>query len=217
MITDDMKDGTIEQQFRNYFAGAELPEIDLSAAKRAVREKPRRSRAFYAALTSITSAAACLILTIALLIHFLPMRNIYSIADAADPRPVSYTEISEQYEAAEMFAPFSLATNADAQYAVYSAKGREALLRADLNYIGGNVRFTATVWLDLTDGKLTAEELKPYQELEGKAAGYRYETEYVNGEYVSRAYCVIGESRCFIDVSSHSAKAVSMLVDMLQT
>ena len=216
MTNDMIKDSTIEQRFRGYFAGAELPEIDLSAAKRALSERPKRSKRFYATISSIASAAACLILTIALLVHYVPLMHIYSIADA-EPSVVAYTDISEAYEAAEMFAPFSLASNADAQYTVYTAKGREALLRADLDYIGGNVRFTATVWLDLTGGKLTAKELSEYKSLAEKGSGYRYETEYVNGEYVSKAYCLIDESRCFIDVSSHSSSAVSMLVKMLRT
>ena len=216
MTNDMMKDSTIEQRFREYFAGAQLPEIDLSAAKRALSEKPKRSRRFYATLTSILSAAACLILTIALLVNYLPMMNVYSLADAATSA-TSYTEISQNYEAAEMFAPFSLASNADAEYTVYTAKGREVLLRADLDYIGGNVRFTATVYIDLTDGKLKAKELKDYKDLSERGSGYRYETEYVNGEYVSKAYCVIDESRCFIDVSSHSDQAVSLLMKMLRS
>lgn len=221
MNTEMIKDPTIESAFRRYFAGLEAPKIDLSAAKAALAESvaaQRRSRRKKrVTLAAVLSACACVVLAVLLGVFLLPSLLItrYELA-AATPRTLSFSDFKETYGQAEYFTAlsrFSLADNASAEYTVYTVDGKEVMLGADLSLTSGMQSFKAEVYIDLSDGKYRAEEMKRYEDLPHETGHYRYQTEYLNGEYVSHA--VIEEKGVYAEVSSRSESALSYFMRML--
>lgn len=210
------KNSTIERAFRGYFAGGELPEVDLSAAKREValaRARRRRRRGALIAALSAACLALVLVFSFVLLPALLP--HSYSIA-SAEERSLAYSDLQTEYaKEARLFAPFSLSANTSAEYAVYSLDGKAVLLEARLGIASGFTRLKAVVRVDLTDGKYRPEELDGYRRLSSEQTDYRYETEYVNGEYVSRAYAEQEGRTLFVDVSSQSDSALGFLMDTI--
>lgn len=215
---DEMiKDEKIERTFRRYFDGLPMPNVDLTEAKAALRAQNMRRRSRRRGLISVLSVAGCLLVAIVLSAYLLPSAFItrYAIADA-QTATIGYTELTEQYaDAASMFSVFSLADNASADYTLYRMDGKDVLLRADLKFLSGNVKLKATVQVDLTEGKYVAEELENYKKLKDEGNGYRYNTEEINGEYVSRAYCKREATVFYVDVTSQNSEALGFLMKVL--
>ncbi len=223
MNTEMIKDPTIESAFRRYFAGLEAPKIDLTAAKAALAEsvaaQKRGRRKKRVTLAAVLSACACVVLVVLLGVFLLPALLItrYELADAT-PRTLSFSDFKETYGQTEHFTAlsrFSLADNASAEYTVYTVDGKEVMLGADLSLVSGLQSFKATVYIDLSGGKYLAEEMDRYQDLPREADRYRYQTEYLNGEYVSHAVIEEKEGNVYAEVSSRSAEALSYFMSML--
>lgn len=228
MVQDMEKDNTIEIRFDRYFAGAELPPCDLSKAKRVVsaRSRGRVRKTIAAAVSSGVVAGVCLIIGLVVLFRNLfagllgklPGENGaqgYYIADTSSSS-ASFSELNGKYDVMHGFAPFSLADNADAQYTLYFAHEREVLLRADLRYTDGLTSFRATVWCDLTEGKYSPKDFEDYRALMPEGETYGSQTEYINGEYVSRACMMKGDTEYVIDMTSPQRTSLNRLVSMLK-
>ena len=128
----------------------------------------------------------------------------------------SFTDLNGKYDVMHAFAPFSLSDNADAQYTLYYAKEQEVLLRADLRYTDAFTSFRATVWCDLTEGEYTTKDFEDYRSLIPKGGNYGSFTEYVGGEYVSRACMIKQKTEYVIDMTSPNQGSLDMLVKMLK-
>lgn len=216
-----MKSAYLERQFKTYIDGAELPAVDLSAAKREVirSKSQRRGKRIAAILSSVLSAAAVVVLAVTLAIGLMPSYTppeTYLIADAA-PMSATYTSLSEKYpEKTAPFASFFFASNASSEYALISLGGEEVLMEIELSSVGGGRQMRARVYIDLTDGEKQPQELEAYKELAAGGA-VRSETKYENGEYVSRAYCTLADgSDCYIDMTSNDDSSLSALLDLIR-
>ena len=224
MIADDLKNSTLEQTFKTYLDGVSLPEIDLSAAKAAVRKRSRsrRNGKIWAAAMAV---AASVILLVTVVLQMLPRRvgdgvpadpavgSAYSISETAEAA-VSYTELYDSYrDALAPYEKFVLADNADARFTSYSLEGDVVLVRVEFAYLG-RVQLKGTVYLDLTGGAKRAEELADFRGLADSRYGYRYETDYENAEYYSKAYW---ERRvpAYIDLVSNSADGLGYFLSLI--
>ena len=227
MIENMEKNNTISTYFDRYFAGAELPPCDLTKAKRelSARARGRVRKSLAAIISSVSVAVIAIIVGVAILVQSLfgglwdnllpegPHR--YLIAETS-ASTASFSDLSGKYDVMHSFAPFSLSNNSDAQYTLYSADEKEVLLRADLKYTDGFTSFRATVWCDLTEGKYTSTDLNEDRVLMPEGETYGSDTEYINGEYVSRAYMMKEDTEYVIDMTSPNKNALDMLITMLK-
>ena len=224
------KDEKIERAFERYTGGGDLPQVDLSAAKAALTEarteERRRAEKRRKVWTLAVSAAACLLFAVALAFLLLP----FGAPDLEAPSGSDHPPAGESPSAPEHFSLLSAtaesagyselesrcgsAQNASAQYTVYRAGGEDVLLSAELGYWNGMTKLKATVYVDLSAGKYLAEELEDYADLPMSRDGYRYEAEYIGGEYVSRALLTRGETY-YVSMISHNADALGLLVKLL--
>lgn len=243
MMKEMKKDEQIEQTFREYFAGGELPQVDLDAAKAelkaAARRRARRKRGI---VSAILSACACL-LVVALTVGLLPRSGfsaspqdpngaeapgqspgfnpsgeadpqIYSLSDVR-MQPIDYSEFSSLGgDAVSAFELFSSSRNATAEYSVYYKGDDAVLLCARVGLISGTYRVRARVYLDLSEGKSAAQELLPYRSLK-EEKGYRGETEYLNGEYVTRAYAERKDREWYFDAVSQNEDGFALIAEIL--
>lgn len=210
------KDAAIERRFREYFAGAEAPGIDLKEAKAELVRARRRAAKRRALTLSLSSVCACLALVLVFVFALMPAPVMRYALASADTETVAYSELKERFaDEARTFAPFSLSSNATAEYTVYSTEGQPVLLEARLGISDGLGRVKAVVRVDLTEGKYLAEELEPYKALGKRGEDYRFETLYINGEYVSRAYVVREGGNCFVDVESAREGALGFILAVL--
>ena len=220
------KNNTIEKYFDRYFAGAELPPCDLSKAKREIsaRKRGRARKSIAAIASSVAVACIGIIIGLGLLAqslfgslfeNMLPERpQSYLIADTT-ATAVSYFDARDKYDIMDRFTPFTFSENADAEYTLYSTADTDVLLRADLKYTDGFTSFRATVWCDLTEGKYSSKDFKEYRALIPAGENYGYSTEYINGEYVSRACLTRQKTEYVIDIMSPNQGALDMLVSIL--
>ena len=231
MVQDMEKDRTIEARFNRYFAGAALPPLDLSEAKRQVfaRSRRRKRGLIGGIVSAVTAVAATLLIGFVIILRSILFGVLgegggmpdlsapvaYSLSETTSA-PASFTELSGKYDVIDSLAPFSLSNNSSAQYTLYYSGEKEVLLRADLRYINGMKSFRATVWCDLTEGTYNAEDFEEYRVLIPEGRSYGSVTEYINGEYVSRACMMKGETEYVIDMMSPSSGSLDMLVSMLQ-
>jgi len=234
------RDGQIGEKFRAYFEGAGQPDVDMTAVKRAyeeAREEERRRRRKKRGrrIAVFSSLASCFLVAITL--AFFPFSTAKKnqedsdMTSATSEGATEYSYLSASAETLSLsrmnedyadvfgsgFAAFSVAENATAEYTLYSRDGRELLLRADISIVGGG-SLRATVFADLSGGQYVASELKHYEQLAGcnsyNGTAYRYETEYLNGEYESKAYCRNGEAY-YVEVSSPKQDALAYLLQTL--
>ena len=232
MIESMEKNQTIETYFDRYFAGGELPPCDLAQAKRIVSARARGRRVSAIVTAAVSSAAtvvACLIIAVVFAVrgilgwwdNLLPdvstpnTPNSYLLSETSSTTQ-SYFELRDKYDLMRSFAPFSLSNNADAQYTLYVADDKEVLLRADLRYTDGFTSFQAIVWCDLTEGEYSAKDFKEYRALMPKGDTYGADTEYINGEYVSRACMMKNDTEYVIDMTSPQRDSLGMLVSILR-
>ena len=234
MIEDMAKDRTIESCFDRYFDGAELPPLDLTEAKREVSARSRRNRRRLVGgvASALAAVCACIVIGFAVLVRgLLPSLGdegsnmpdapgvsapiAYSLSETTSA-PSSFSELSGKYAVMDALAPFSLSSNSSAQYMLYYSDGREVLLRADLSYSYELTYFRATLWCDLTAGEYTAEDFSDYRTLIPEGRTYGSKTEYLNGEYVSRACMMKSETEYVIDMISPSSGSLNLFVSMLQ-
>lgn len=210
------KDATIERAFRGYFAGMNMPKVDLDAAKAELVSSRRRAAARRTLFACLSSSLACILVAVVLLFALLPTPvRAYEIASAS-AETVAYSDLQERYgEEAKRFAPFSLSENATAEYTLYSVEGETVLLEARLGYMSSHTRATAIVRVDLSKGKYAAEELSSYQELPTEYASYRGQVQYLNGEYVGRAYAPRETGDIYADVTSKNSGALSFIMSVL--
>jgi len=217
---DMNKNRQIEEQFLAYFDGLPAPNVDLIAVKRAVRtERGNRSRARRRGVVSLVSVCACLLVLIVFAVNFLPSLFVgrYSLANASTTT-LSFSEVNDRYsDQAGFLAPFSLADNATASYTLYSADEQDVLLRADVGMWKGLSRLEASVYIDLSNGRYVADELKGYDKLPSGGGGFRSETyELENGEYGMRAYCEGTVARYFVDAESRDPDTFRFLLSLMQ-
>ena len=231
LVKDMAKDTTIQARFDRYFDGAELPPLDLTEAKREVVARSRRSsrRRIGGVASAVLAVAASVVICFVLVLRGLlpslgddkndmPELNApigYTLSETIST-PSSFSELSGKYAVMDTLALFSLSSNSSAQYTLYYSGEREVLLRADLSYSYELTYFRATLWCDLTAGEYTAEDFGSYRTLIPEGRAYGSETEYVNGEYVSRACMVRGETEYVIDMTSPSSGSLELFVSMLQ-
>ena len=227
MIEDMEKNTTIERCFEHYFDGTPLPPCDLTEAKRVVSARARSDRrTFIAAVSSIVAVCAGIfILGFVLLFKNIlgligkPLpdgsaSNSYQLSQTTSAS-MSFSELNGKYSVMSSFAPFSLSDNSDAQYTLHFAGDRAVLLRADLRYTDGNTSFRATVWCDLTQGEYSISDFEEYRALM-EGGDYGSETEYINGEYVSRACMLKSGTEYVIDMMSPNRGSLDMLVSALR-
>ena len=231
LVQDMEKDRTIEARFDRYFDGAELPPLDLTEAKREVSARSRRSshRRMGGVASVIAAVCACIVIGFVVLMRgLLPgvkedgsnMPELsapigYTLSETTSA-PASFSELSGKYAVMDALAPFALSSNADAQYTLYYSDEREVLLRADIRYAYELTYFSATVWCDLTEGEYNAEDFEEYRALIPEGRAYGSQTEYLNGEYISRACMVKGKTEYVIDVTSPNAESLDLLISMLK-
>lgn len=210
-MMDDMKSKYLEKKFDEYNDGVAAPEIDLTAAKAAVRAKRRRRAPIFAAAAALS---ACLLVGVFLLPFAL--RDAAGGNSAQDPdaespalyslsetvaAPCSYAALSKAYpDYARPFARLSLSANAWAEYSLLEWEGASVALRVDFAFLGGLSQAKGTLWLDLSGGKMDAKEFSEYGGLAGYYRGARYETEYENAEYLSKAETFLQGAVCRIDL-----------------
>ena len=227
-IEDMDKNAMLERKFERYFDGAPLPPYDLTKAKRIVSARAeRRGRARLTAAVSAIVAICASLFIIGFIVLF---RNILGIGhnelpgDSADnshllaettATEASFADLNGKYDVMHSFARYSLSNNADARYTLYLDGEREVLLRADLRYTDGMTSFRATVWCDLTKGEYSFKDFDSYRDLVPENGNYGYETEYLNGEYVSRACMIRRNTEFVIDVTSPNKGALDLLVSTL--
>lgn len=234
------KDRNIEEKFREYFAGGELPDVDLSAAKAELAAARKRAKRRKRRLISAVSVCACLLAAIpavALLLHsglFSPLPDLGGSSGEAPPIPgegetavvysLSYAERETvafsalaEYDpaAADVFSPFSAADNASADYSVYFTDGKPVLLRADVGLVRGFYGIRATVYVDLSDGAYREQSLQEYAFLVDSVGNYRYETEFRDGEYFSKAYCGQNGAAWYCDAVSQNREGLAYLMEIL--
>ena len=223
------KNNTIETYFDHYFAGAPLPPCDLSEAKRelSARSRGRVRKIIAASVSSAAAAGVAFLIGMAVLLHSLfssllgvlhPDVNTphsYLLADTSSTS-ASFSELNGKYSVMQSFAPFSLADNSDAQYTLYYAGEKEVLLRADLKYTDGFTSFRATVWCDLTEGEYSTKDFEEYRALMPEGRTYGHSTQFIDGEYVSRACMMKRDTEYVIDMTSPNSGALDMLVSMLR-
>ncbi len=233
-MKDMKKDEKIEACFREYFQGNGAPACDLTQAKRASEEEAHARKKRTGQRIKLASALACFALAASLCIVFLPsvfggaesgnegaapppadiggQKTVYSLSETTS-RASDYWEMKESYALqTEMLFPFEWADNASCAFTLYEYKGTSVLVRADLRY-GGMRKFDASVYIDLTGGRFETEEF-------GELRAYEYgqiKTEYLNGEYVSSAYCMRGSTEYLItEVTSPQEDSAEYLVDLIQ-
>ena len=232
------KDERLQSAFEEYFEGNGAPECDLGAAKRALYEARLKKKRRTKTIVSVLSACASVALIVTLCFVFSPSFRIgdwgtnadpvspgdnsamspdlskaqpYSLA-SAETRSASYSDFTEQEkELLKDFVSFSFAQNASCSYTVYTYREADVLVRADISYTSGNTRLWAEVYTDLTDGEYFAEEFVSYKSLPS-AGSYRCETEYLNGEYVSRILWTEGATRV-ADVTSPTERGAAALME----
>ena len=224
----DKKDRTIEVRFDRYFAGAELPPCDLSEAKGVISARTRRRRQTVTAISAIAGAVASFLIGLFLLVQILPIlgKNETPMPEAPATKTyllsettassTSFSELKDRYDVMHTLAPFSLSSNADAQYTLYSTDEKEVLLRADLRYAYDLTYFSATVWCDLTAGEYSAEDFEEYRALIPEDGTRGYRTEYMNGEYLSRACMIQDDTEFVVYMMSPSRDALDLLFNMLR-
>ena len=221
-MKDMMKDRTIEREFKGYFDGAAEPNVDLTEAKAELqRQARRRERVRRGLRWQIPALAAVLLLVFILGYNFLPALFIkhYSIAQTTT-ETISYTELKENYDGTldgylSGLDWFALAKNASVEYTVYSIDGKKVLLGANVRYLSAFTILRASVLVDLTNGKYVADEFAEYEGLEKKNRRYQYNKEYVNGEYVYRAYSERDDARYYVDFTSQDSSAFQDFMDKL--
>lgn len=211
-MSDMNRDPKIERAFERYFDGVEEPKVDLIAAKEELRASARRKADARRRLRwQLPALAAALFVLVAVGIRFLPGLLItrYSIDETAK-------RTAELEEAGAVLpgglGQFALADNAQAEFTVYSLKGEEVLLSANLRMLSGLYKFEATVWADLSDGKCEAEELSRFKDLE-KRRGYSYRYEFENGEYVYLAAVERDGERYFIDYTAQESRSFELFME----
>ena len=238
MIEGMEKNQTIQTYFDRYFAGSQLPPCDLTKAKQVVSARARSGKVRKIVAAAVSSAAtffACFVIAVVFAVrgimgwwdNLLPGTNEpqgYLLADTTSTT-VSYSDLSKKYDIAKKFAPFSLAENADAQYTLYLDGDKEVLLRADLRLVDATMFFRATVWCDLTKGENRVEgkyrlededeNFDDYRALVRDGSSYGFKTEYLNGEYVSRACMQKGDTEYIVYVMSSNDRALEFLRSML--
>lgn len=200
-----IKDRTIERAFQRYFDGAAAPNVDLSAVKAEFRASVKRRQKIRRRLRwQVPAFAAALLVAVILGFNFLPSLFIkhYFIAEAS-AETVSYTELKEYYGGHfDKFGNFALADNASADYTLYSVNGERVLLGAELRLVSDFTKLRANVYIDLSNGKYFADDFEGYADLGKRGGSYVYEWEYLNGEYVCRAYAERNETRYYVDYTA---------------
>lgn len=212
------KDYTIERAFRRYFDGAPAPKVDLTAAKEELSASVRRRSAIKRGLKwKIPALVAALLVLVLIGVQFLPALFVkhYSIAEAK-ASALELAEVEENYPGyLDGLHRFALADNAEAEYTLYSVDGKDVLLSADVRLLKGFVKFKASVFVDLSDRRYEADELKVYETLPLSGEDYSYRREFINGEYVYQAYVEWDERRYFIDYSAQDYTSFYRFMDLL--
>ena len=216
MMMDMIKDETIERAFKGYFDGLPAPQVDLTAAKAELRAcEQRRAKIRRGLRWQVPSAVACLLILIVLAFNLLPSLFVtrYSIAQA-QAETASYTELTQTYGSRmRMFSKFFLSDNSSADYTLYSVKGETVLLGVEISYIYEFVKIDANVYIDLSGGKYKAKELGVYEGLKANGGSYRYEGEYLNGEYVYRAFYETEDWNYYIDTTSPNSNGFNYFME----
>ena len=227
-IEDMDKNAMLERKFERYFDGAPLPPYDLSQAKRIVSARARKRGT--ARLTAAVSAIVALCASVFVIGFALLFRNILGwwrhdlpgdsangshLLSETTATQASFTDLNGKYGVMRSFAPYSLSNNASADYTLYLDGEKAVLLRADLRYTDGMTSFRATVWCDLSGGQYSIKDFDSYRALLPEGDVYGYETEYLNGEYVSRACMVKRGTEFVIDMTSPNQGALDLLVSTL--
>lgn len=229
-MKDMKKDEKIEERFREYFQGNDAPACDLTQAKRMVSEERAARKRGRGVWLKLASALACCAVAVVLCIVFLPSAfgagdqappsdgadvappAVFALADTVS-RPLGYEEAKEDYgDKIAMFSSFEWADNASCSYTLYNYNKEAVLLRADLRYGGGMRKFDAVVYIDLTKGSYAASDFGEYRALERGAI----RTERLDGEYVSAARTVYGETEYYSRITSPRRDAAEFLINLLE-
>lgn len=225
------KDGQIEEKFRTYTEGVELPQIDLTAAKRALSEEGRETKQRRAKRRGkwlgALSACACVIVALVLVIRFLPSAP--PAGGEVVPAEYSYLEARAEHTnslpsylssgIARKLEPFSHSANANAEYTLYFMEGREraVLLRGEINFIQNGTRMRAEIFFDLAGGEYIVTELESYHGFTHEGYRYTYELTEENGEHVGRANLTLYGVECCVSVMSSDSNAIFTVVDYLRS
>ncbi len=234
-MKDMKKNETIERAFREYFDGAETPPCDLTQAKRelAAPAAPAR-RAKRGRITAILSSVACVLLVAAVAVGLLLPRfadlpdaeapageapageaTYYSLASAQAER-AGYAQLAAEYgDLIGGLRIFQGASNAAADYTLYSLDGERVLLFVHLEYCYRLARWSADVMFDLTDGALLPEEIASFSPLSesSTAGGYAVfsGTRTWMGEPVTDARLELPAADCYLTVLGREGAAEQLL------
>lgn len=232
-MKDMKKDEWIEEKIDSYVEGTS-PNVDLSAAKRALSEEhARRRSARRKKWIAFASACASLLLVAIVLVGILPsfeagrdgnngsaeapgqspegspQRIAYQLSQA-EQKAAGVGELIEGYgESLKKLTDLGLSADVGADYTLYYYDNRAVLLETDVLYSRLGSRVSATVYTDLSGGKYRAAELEKYDALSSKTSAYTYEIMFLNGEYVSLgAFSYLGNGYC-VEVQSSYEYAFS--------
>lgn len=222
------KDEKIERAFREYFDGAELPPCDLTQAKAelSLHESKKKRGLFW----KIAPALACFLIVCIVSVNIVLNRGgtggeapagaeYYTLA-SAQAEYSTYAQLSQKYSAQlRGLSPFEWADNAQAEYTLYAMDGQDVLIRARLKYLHWDLFWEGELYIDLTNGTMFPEELKPFEALQSngviEGCSYMYSTEYRNGEYISDAKLALPSADYYITVMGQNENAVFGLLRLL--
>ena len=207
------KDKFIENEFHNYFSGVNPPSGLTQDAKRLILEKKSR-RKLAIRISSLSSVFACIILIIAVAISFVNQNKItyYSTAEL-QVKLFNYSDASS-YGIQQQLKPFEViefASNANATYRLYYDNNDDIkLIEVKITCLNNYGREDVKIYIETTGKKTTCEDFKPFYELEDqkeiKGVSYDYESQYLGGEWVSKAYFSNQNTKYFIETQVSSVK-----------
>lgn len=211
-----MKDDKIKSVFDEYLSGLEeYPKVSLDNAKNLIVNKKKQRKQKKKMWLAFASFACALILVISTIFIVDSTRLKYYDIASLTKTPTTYIQLKNDSECSKYVTPFNdyeIAKNANIDYYSYYDSEKLVLLKLDITKITRNGAESATIYIEFTGDKNTAEEFKEYYKLQEKDKLYRneykYSTEQVAGEWVNLAYFEFNNAKYFINIESPSSGAL---------
>ncbi len=224
-----MNDKRLQQEFDEYFKGAELPANLTADAKAEV--KPRKKTGALKWFLRLAPVAAMLVAVICVAVAFFPSLSSGGTPDNQTPQGGGYSyyslaglaescadPYSPQTDGLEFAKSLAVAHNADVSLTAYSENGKIKIARADINLIHGAYRHDAVIYVEYTDENTCFEDLKEYLNGEERSySGQKYilNTGYDNGENIYKIYLNAGQVKYYVSVTTSEIRGYTYYLDLL--
>ena len=207
------KDKFIENEFCTYFEGVTPPPGVTNDAKRLIPEQKSR-RKLAIGFTSFASAFASVILVIAIALLMINQNKItYYSTSTVQVKALSYNEITDESleSAMEPFEIIEYSSNAHADYYLYyDDKDNLKFIEIRITCLNNYGREDVKIYIEVTGKKVTCEDFKAFYELEDEeeinGVSYKYESESLGGEWVSKAYFKNNNLKYFVETQVPTVK-----------